>query len=554
MKTHLLKYIFILIFSIANMTLYAKDDLKSMSDYLDYIIDNKTQFTDQKEKEINDLKKLLNKKGSSLEYEYELNLKLSNEYKKFKLDSAILYAEKNVDIARTLDITPLKYAANINLASLYSYSGKFRESEAILKSIQSTQLPKDILPDYYEAYSRFFEHYAAMSNQYKYVKQIEVYRDSLLATLEPSSFKFKINLVHRLINQGGNQEAEDLLFQLLEIEDIDSPEYAMITHYLAVIYKRKGNIELEKKYYTMSAIADIKNSIKENASSQRLALIYYSEGDIGKAFKYTQSAIEDAVFSKVQFRTAQMAEFYSIINASHQAKEAKSNSTLKKYLALISILSLFLILLVLYVYKQMRKLSSIKEKLSQVNEKLRLLNKDVNEANELLNDKNIQLEESNHIKEQYIAQFFNLCSTYIDKLEEYRKTLHKMIMNRQYEDLVKKLKSTTVVENELDELYAHFDSIFISLYPTFVSDFNALLSKDEQITLKTNDLLTRELRIYALLRLGISDGGKIASFLRCSMSTIYNYRTKMRNKAASNRYEFEDMVMKIGNSEVKNQE
>ena len=131
-------------------------------------------------------------------------------------------------------------------------------------------------------------------------------------------------------------------------------------------------------------------------------------------------------------------------------------------------------------------------------------------------------------------------------MEDYRKTLYKLGINRQYEELIKILKSTTVVDNELDELYTHFDSIFLSLYPTFVTDFNSLLAENEQIVLKSGDLLNKELRIYALLRLGITDNVKIAGFLRCSMSTIYNYRTKMRNKAAIDRDEFEDMVMKIG--------
>lgn len=131
-------------------------------------------------------------------------------------------------------------------------------------------------------------------------------------------------------------------------------------------------------------------------------------------------------------------------------------------------------------------------------------------------------------------------------MEDYRKTLYKLGINRHYEELIKKLKSTTVVDKELDDLYAHFDNTFLSLYPTFVSDFNSLLAKEEQVILKTEDLLNKELRIYALLWLGITDSTKISSFLRCSMSTIYNYRTKMRNKAASNRDEFEEMVMKIG--------
>lgn len=528
------------------MSVSGKEDVKSLSEYLDRIIDNKQQFVGLKAQKINSLKNLLNEKEYSLKYEYEINQKLYTEYQKLKVDSAIYYAERNVQIAEMLGEAKLKYSANISLASFYSYSGKFIESEAILKKINSHNLPQSILPEYYEAYLLFYEHYSTMTRQSNYWQSINTYRDSLLNVLDPSSFGYKMNMVQKYMSSSETRKAEDLLYSLLDTEKEDTPEYARITHSLASIHGLNGNAELEKIYYLKSAIADVKNSIKENASFHRLALIYYNSGNLAKAFKYTQSAIEDAVYSGVQFRTAEMSKFYSIINATSQTDKVKKNAELKKYLLLISILSLFLILLVGYIYSQMKRLSKIKEELSQTNDKLVELNKELNEKNDLLYDKNTQLWESNRVKEQYIAQFFDLCSTYIDKMEDYRKTLYKLGINRQYEELIKKLKSTTAVENELDELYSHFDRIFLNLYPTFVPDFNALLAKNEQINLKAEDLLTKDLRIYALLRLGITDSMKIAGFLRCSMSTIYNYRTKMRNKAASDREEFEDLVMKIG--------
>lgn len=540
------KSFFLLLFCLANaVSVYAKDDLKAMSDDLTYIINNKEIFTRQKEQQINSLKKLLEAKDASLEYTYEINRQLADEYKKFKLDSAICYAEKNVEISRALNDTDRRYLTEIKLATLYSYAGRFFESKKMLEGMNAQELPEKLLPDYYEAYSRFHEHYGAMSNQSKY-REVELYRDSLLAVLDTASFTYKINIVHRYLNQRKTDEAQSLLTELLETEEADTPEYALITHYLGAVAGRLGQREMEKKYFILSAITDARNSIKENTSYHRLARIYYDSGDISKAFLYAQSAIEDAVSSGVQFRTAQMSEFYSIINASYQLKEAKTNATLKRYLSLISILSFFLILLVLYIYKQMKKLSRVKEELSLTNQKLLELNLELNEANSQLNDKNLELSESNYIKEQYIAQFFDLCSAYIDKMEENRKTLYRLGINRQYEELMKRLKSTSAVDKELDELYMHFDSIFLSLYPTFVADFNALLAPEEQINLKNDDLLNKELRIYALLRLGITDSTKIAGFLRCSMSTVYNYRTKMRNKAAINREEFEERVMKIG--------
>ncbi|MFS2646889.1 DUF6377 domain-containing protein [Parabacteroides distasonis] len=242
----------------------------------------------------------------------------------------------------------------------------------------------------------------------------------------------------------------------------------------------------------------------------------------------------------------EISKFYPIINASYQTREAQGKRQLMTYFLLISLLTLFLILSLAYVYRQMRKISAIREELVNTNACLVKLNREISETNDLLQERNIQLSESNHIKEEYIAHFLDLCSTYINKLEDYQKSLQKKAMNKQLDELFKMLRSTRMVENEVEALYVNFDRIFLGLYPTFVKDFNALLQPEERIVLKSEDLLNKELRIFALMRLGVTDSVRIAAFLRCSLSTIYNYRTKVRNKALVPRDEFEGWVMRIG--------
>ncbi len=534
-------YLYLALFCLASIPAYAKDEMKALTDYLDHIIENKDQFTAEKEQKINDLKRLLDISELSLKQEFDITQKLYQEYKKYILDSAIYYTKKSVELAELLKEDILVYKSRLQLATLYSCYGMYRESEDILKKMHVDALPEELYAAYYEAYTDFFRHYSGgiFPTPQHLVRQQQVYRDSLMAVLDPSSYGYKINQAIKYVNRRNTVDARELLTSLLENVDIDSPQYATITYYMGIVNRIEGDHNAEKKYFMLSAIADLKNSIKENASFQSLASIYYETGDIARAFKYTQSAIEDAVFCNIQFRTAQMSKFYSIINASYQAREAKAKSHIILYLILISILSVFLVLLVLYVYRQMKKISDIKEELAATNSQLTHLNDE-------LNANNGQLLESNYIKEQYIAHFFDLCSTYITKMENYRKTLYKIAANRQFEELVKRLKSTTLLEEEIDELYKQFDSIFLSIYPTFVTEFNSLLVEEEQFVLKSDNSLNTELRIYALLRLGISDNTKIASFLRCSMSTVYNYRTKMRNKAVVSRDEFENKVLNIG--------
>lgn len=530
---------FILLFGLLGLSSCKQDETQSLSEYLDNIIENKHVYEDAKEERIGKLRNLLSVTNLSPEQEYEINSRLYEEFRKYKLDSAIRYVERNLAIARQLGNQRQVYLSDMYLAQLYSFSGMCVEANQILESINSSELPRDLLPVYYEANNRYYQHYATLSSQRSHLREMNAYRDSLIRVSDPGSFIHRIHTSYRLMGKGEMDKAKVLLDELLEEVGKDTPRYAETAYALGCFYRLKKDSEAEKKYFMLSAIADVKSAVKENASFHTLALMYYDQGDLSRAFKYTQAAIEDAVSSNVQFRTAQMSKFYSIINAIYQAKEAKSKSKLQHYLLLISVLSLVLVLLFVYVYRQIHKLYRIKEELSRTNGRLMQLNDE-------LHEKNSQLSDSNTIKEQYIARFFDLCSMYIDKMEDYRKSLNKLAQNRQFDELYKQLKSTSMMENELDELYKNFDAIFLNLYPSFVADFNALLVEDEQIVLKSDDLLNKELRIYALLRLGITDSVRIASFLRCSLSTVYNYRTKARNKAAISREDFEKMVMKIG--------
>lgn len=541
-------FLFIVLIS---FPVFASDSTDTILTKLNFALKNKEHYVRLKEERILNFKKI---KSASLtqEQEYNYNKTLYVEYQKFNSDSAILYVKKNLKIAGQLQNKELEDLANLQLVTLYSSSGKYRESEAILKSIDKNTLSANLLPTYYISYREFFEHYAANSYNDEYRLQIIKYRDSLLSILNPKSLDYKINRIQQDVFGGKKYDnTQKQLLELLKNTPEENPQYAMITYLLGKINEATNNLELRKKYYALSATSDLKNANKDNASLQELALVYYEIGDVDMAYKLTQSAIEDALYCNVQFRTLLMSEVYSIINTVYLEKEAKRKTELQLYLLCISILSVFLIAAVIYVYKQMKKVSRIRAELYETSQELAKLNKEITETNEQLQETNSQLSESNHVKEEYIAHFFSLCSTYINKLENYRIILNKKATAKQFDEIYKILKSTTLVDNELEELYKNFDIIFLNLYPTFVKDFNTLLIPEEQIVLKQGELLNTELRIFALIRLGITDSVKIAAFLRYSLSTIYNYRTRGRNKAAVSRNDFEEMVMKIGSMALK---
>lgn len=505
---------------------------------LDYAIAHKEQYARVKEKRISRLKANLLGNLSRNE-EYLTNDKLYSEYRKFKIDSAKYYVRRNIELAELLKNPDLGNKARIQLANLYSSSGNFLEAQTLLQTIRSKELPTPLKALYYEFYSQFYEHYATNNPSKVYTARIETYRDSLLRTTDKNSNKYKINLAQHYISTNHPEKAKKILNALLEKSTARDPDYVMCVYLLGDILhwqEHKDGVE----YYYLAAISDIENAIKDNAAIQSLAIYHFDKGQIDLANKYAQSAIEDAVFCNVKFRTLALSEFYSIVNTAYKEQQQHNKSQLQLYLILISVLTVFLIVAVVYVYRQMKRVSNVKEELSVSARQLELLNAEILEAN-------AELHESNRVKEEYIAQFFDICSSYIDKLEDYRKKLNIKAVNKQFEDLARVLKSNDFTQTELQELYRNFDVVFVNLYPTFIEEFNELLIPEERHALKEGEILSAEMRIFALERLGIRDSVKIASFLRFSVSTIYNYRTKIRNKSLLPREEFEARIQKLGN-------
>lgn len=502
------------------------------------VMSNKEKYDQQKEKKILRLKDKAARLNLSLKGQIKYNQKIYLEYEKYNTDSAVTYTLRNKVLSESVKDKELHQETTIQLASLYSTKGMYVESKSLLDELASEPLRAHLIPSYYATYSAYYSHYGQSNNNYTFFHQSELYRDSLLAVLSTESTRYKISYAIKQHYSGEYEEAESLFLDLMKGREWQDPDYATVAYFLGLIYKEKEEVDLQIRYLSLSAISDLKNSVKDNASLQALALMYYELDDIDKAYVFMEAAIDDALFCGVRYRTVENSSFYPIINAAFQEKENFKKITLRKYLGLISLLSLILAIGIVYIYRQMTKLRRVRKLLHENNDKLIKLNSDLERTNSSLFD-------SNHIKEEYIANFFYICSTYIDKIENYRKVLFRKASLSQYEDLMDDLKSTQVVEKELIELYKNFDVIFLNLYPTFVEDFNKLLLPTEAIVPKAGDLLNPELRIFALIRLGITDSMQIATFLRYSLRTVYNYRTKVRNKSADARDELEDKVKQI---------
>lgn len=523
------------------------------------LIEKKGIYVQQKKDKISRVKSMLAVPDISDSQRYDINHQLYDEYKTFISDSAIFYTEQNLKIARKRnDITRIN-ESKLDLISLYIFSSMYIESKDSLKSIDKKTLPDWLLVKYYDCYKLLYSNYS-QNNPYtrSYKATSDLYRDSLLNILDKKSNHYKIVYAEKLYDQQKLNESKQMLQTMLNQTKTDTHEKAVLAYALANIYMKEGNTDLQKRYYAISAICDIKNSIKENASMQALATVLYETGDIERAYDCIRSSMEDAMFSNARFRAYEASQIFPIIDLAYKEKINGKNSELRSYLILACILSFFLVLAIVYTYRQMKRVARIRKelyrtnvKLNELNDELQGTNSQLHIVNKELSEANTNLSEANQIKEAYIGHFLDLCSTYINKLEKYQNTLNKKAVEKKLDELYKMLKSSDMINNELKELYENFDNIFLHLYPNFVEEFNSLLLDEEKFVLKPNELLNVELRIFALIRLGITDSSKIASFLHYSANTIYSYRTRVRNKAAVPRDDFENRVMKISSVKKK---
>ena len=555
--------IFLCLCTICMCRLHAADSSRadSLLLKLDQAIKERPIYMEQKELKLVELKRQLHRQIPD-EERFAILGTLLDEYRSFNTDSALHMAEEREQIAIRLGNREYIDNARMNKADVLGMTGMYKEVMDLMRNIHIDRLPVDIHPYYYHIYRTVYglmADYAVTAYEKKlYTELTDKYRDSLLLVNKDNL------LIHTLIQsdqynvRNEYDKAIRLLTDYLALQKDYEHDVAICAYTLSESYRLKGDKEKEKEYLIVSAMADMKTAVREYISLRKLAVLLYQEGDIERAYSYVKICMEDAAACNARLRKLEILEIFPIINDAYQQKTEKQQEQMKWALVSISLLSLFLLLAIFYVYKQMKKVAAARREVIDANKRLKELNDELHLSNAQLKEANHSIAENSYLKEEYIGRFFvqwlvyffkmDQCSVYLEKMDNYRRSLGKIAATGNVEELYKNIKSSKFIEGELKEFYTNFDNTFLQLFPTFVEDFNALLADDEQISLKAGERMNTELRIFALIRLGITDSVKIAQFLRYSVTTIYNYRTKVRNKAAGDRDLLEQEVMTIGKS------
>ena len=527
----------------------ADNELDELILELDSVMLERQKYEANIENQIVNLKSLLSEQNSSKENKYFIINKIIEIYEYYSFEDALKYIEQNLQYAKDLNDNYLIEECNLKLSKLLISSGRYKESVDLLSKINKKSLDPNLLISYYSDYSGLYKRlsfYTPVNESRKnYLELYRIYSDSLVKILPKDSEKFLKFLEKQQRDNGLLNAALKTNDKRLSNVESDSKLFALIAFERSMSYKQLGDVKQEKRYLILSAIADIKNAVKDNASMTELATILFKERDLERAYKFINFSFEDAEKYNSPLRFVNISNILPVITKAYESSTDLQDTKLKNLLIYISVLAAFLLGLVFFVYSQIKKLSLTRNNLKIANKELHNLNHKLSQSNDDLNNLYDELRKSDKVKVNSLGVFLNLYSDYINKLESYRKMVRKHLVTNKINDLINLTKSNEIVNSEIKIFNKNFDEAFLHIYPDFVEKFNLLLETDSKVKYNLNSKeLSTEIRIFALIRLGITSSSQISKILRYSVNTIYNYRVKIKNNAID-RESFESNISSI---------
>ncbi|MFH6968829.1 DUF6377 domain-containing protein [Flavobacterium sp. FlaQc-28] len=526
---------------------------------IDQVIDSSSVYDSNKARIIKDLKNKLSNNNDGLYKEVELNQQLFDQYVVFKRDSAFNYALKIKALSESINDKALLMKANINLANISVAAGMYKEGLDYLVLIKPEEINNENGSLYYGLLGRCYGDMAEYSSipffSRKYNRLAKEYRIKALNLTTPGTF---FNSFLKFYNEykDGNLIIAEEGFQSMFNSNINSRDEALLNYMLGEICRESGKADRAIDYYSKAAIADIQISTKESLALIRLSELLFRKKNLQSASSLVKKAYDDAVFYGAQQRKLQVGAILPLIEEEIVQNIERARKRLYiQYIGAI-VFSTIVICFLILTFIQFRKIQKAKKiiasahsDLQKVNKQLVIVNEEVNARNKQIESINNRLFEANKINEEYIGFFFTEYDDIFEKFNDFISSIEKDIDSGDYVK-AKYRVSRYDLKKEKEKLLNNFDTAFINLFPSFIEEFNSLMKPAEQIKLKDNQILNKELRIFALIRLGIKHNEKIAQILGYSVNSIYAYKTKVRNKSIIENEGFDKKLMKM--TSIKN--
>ncbi len=524
---------FFLIF-IAQVKAITNKRIDSLINELEKTIQQKDYYFNKKLNTIQQLQNEARRYSDNPEQQYSLYVSLLNQFESFNYDSAFKYAVACYQLAKDLN-NPEKVAmSKIKLGFVLLSSGMFKEAIDSLNSVNYKILNRKQLANYYSILARSYYDLADYTRDGYYSSQYmnlgNTYQALACSLVDTKSFEYWKYYALLLMKKNDWKGSRNAFEYQISRYHLDDHEFAIAASSLAYVYSMLNERNHALEMMIKAAIADIRSSTKETVALRNLSNLLFEQGDVKTAYRYIKLSLDDATYYNARHRKIEIASILPIIEGEKLNTVEKQKKIITLYAVVISLLTIVVILFLYVIFRQLKRLKLAKQQ--------------IQDAYQSLTEANKMLQEANKIKEEYIGYYFNITSEYIDKLEKFQRDIHRKLVAGKIDELKHTIQNIDL-KKEKEELYHNFDRVFLKLFPDFIKEYNKLFREEDRIILSENELLTTEMRIFALIRMGISDNEKIARILQYSVNTIYTYKTKVKNKSIVPNEEFEERIMAI---------
>lgn len=489
-------------------------------DSLNAAIEKASLYRQHRYQHINDLKKVV-KATEDPEAKWTKMLQLADEFRLVDADSAVHFAEEAFMLSQDIGDKDKSIRSLLTVINSLSTAGIITVAKSDFETLSTWQLPDDVKIEFWRTGRLLYNYlYEGMDPNNPYAEEAaergRAYRDSLLAHIPSESSEYKTLMIERSIETGRYADARKMAEGLLSQLRQDDHLYGITALQLAAISHFQGDDPSYARYLALSATSDVKAYVREGMALPALSNWLYEHDELEDAYLYINFALEDAETGIARNRTLAIAKLVPFIENAYKKQVSSSRNLL--LLSFIFVLGLLIAtgVLVVVLVRRNRQIRDDREKLKKISA----------------------------VRAAYVGNFVALCSNYASRLDSMSKIVGRKLASGQADELLKMVNSGKLAPSQDDEdFYNLFDKAFLEMYPEFVNEVNALLRPEEQITLKRDDAMTPELRIYAFVKLGVDESVKIAQVMRYSVSTVYAYRNRMRNRAI-NRETFDSDVRK----------
>ena len=523
-------------------------DNSKLYERLDSVIANRAEYEDKKEKRLHDIKLGINYVNNATN-KLRIYERLVNEYTPYKYDSAMVYVQKAMNLAKQIDSSEYYTQFQIIKARLLVFRGFYIEAKEILEKLEIPPTNRHLNYLYNCSLSALYFNLNISTKNSEYCQRystlFQEYIDKAIEYCPKKDAQYYYMKGVQLYSKGTIRDISTCFNKAMSLLEPDSRLYAMSAYALSKAYDKSHQSELQERYLLLAAISDVMASTNESLALQDVALsLYKNKNDLDKAREYINQTLKDAQEYNSRLQRVELYANLNVILSAYNEKLQKHSTW--QNVAIISILGLMAIIVaaIVFVVRKNHLLKLKERELKTLTKQLSADNKQRKKDNKALQDSNDEFKYTIAKRESMANAFIMLCYQYIERLDSQRKLVIRKIKANQQNELLSILSSSKRGTEESQNFFSQFDKIFLSLYPSFVNELNSLLIPEAQIELKEDNELTPTLRVAALVRLGVTESPKIAGILSYSLQTIYNYRSTLKNSAIDKEH-FEENLQKV---------